>query len=95
MTINAFIGWFGITAYPLCCFYSSYLQQKGDRSQVSALVDQFTSPRTLKKYGTWSFYPTTKRINDGVTSVKFAYASHTKNSSQLYYILGIFYDVIQ
>lgn len=62
MSITAFIGWLGTTESPLCSFYSSYRQQKINKSHVSDLVDQFTSFQTLKVYGTLYFYPSPKQL---------------------------------
>lgn len=56
MTINAFIGWFGIIASPLCAFYSSYLQQKIPTAKVSVLVSQYIALKTLKRYGTFTAF---------------------------------------
>lgn len=84
MSINPSIGCSKIVASPLCFFYSYYLLQKINKSDVSSLVDQFMSFKISKNYGNLSFYPSSKRLNDGVTLAAFADASHTKGSSQLF-----------
>lgn len=52
MSINAFIGWLGISVSPLCAFSSSKLQQKLLKSTATALICQFSAHNQLKRYGT-------------------------------------------
>lgn len=96
MSINASIGWLGITVSPLCSFVSSYLQQKMGHCRISALSSQFSALKTLKKHGTQ-----TKYIGDmpmgrtQCTLVAFADASHSKDSSQLCYLIGLFISPVE
>lgn len=96
MSINASIGWLGITTSPLCSFYASHLQQKIREKRVSALLSQFSALRTLKKNGTVTKYPQPSFNGDSkLTLVAFADASHTKDSSQLFYIVGLVVGPVQ
>lgn len=79
MSINSSIWWLGITASPLCCFYSFYLQQKIYSCQVSTISSQLNALRILKKHGTLS---KSIRLSSSEAAeyrlVAFADANHTQ-----------------
>ena len=90
MSVNASINWLGITASPLCAFYSSYLQQRMPINNVGNLTLQSAVLRKLQKIGTLTCYPTPPK-NQSVTisAVVFADAGKTEDHGQLSYIGGI------
>ena len=57
MSINSSIGWIGITASPLCYFYSSYLQQQLPNATISTLTNQARCLTILKRHGAITSYP--------------------------------------
>lgn len=52
MSVNASIGWLGITSSLLCAFHSSFLQKKLSNACVSSLMAQVNSLQVLKRHGT-------------------------------------------
>lgn len=91
MSINTSIAWLGITASPYFSFFSSYLQQKMSQRHVGALISQFLALKKMKKSGTVTSYTRPTECNLKPTLVAFAGASHTKESSQQCYIVGLVY----
>lgn len=90
MSINASIGWLGTNVSLLCSFYSSYLQQKISDCRISALISHFSALRTLKKHGTLTTFSSIQHLKStDFTIFSFAYASHTSESSQLCYFIGL------
>lgn len=56
-SVNSSIGWIGTVTDPFCSFYSSYLQQKTNLTNVSHLIDQINIICKLKKIGMRISYP--------------------------------------
>lgn len=94
--IYAFIGWLGIPASPWCSLYSNHFQQKLCEHRLSAVVSQFNYLRILKRHATTTKYC---RLKSGtiadISLVSFADASHKKEASQLYYIVGSMIGLVQ
>lgn len=90
VSINASIRWLGITTSPLCSLYASHIQKKLKEKRISSLISQYFILRTLAKHGTLTKYPYPSN-NDTrpMTFVAFADAIHTKDSIQLFYIVGV------
>ena len=90
MSINASVNWLGITASPICAFYSSHLQQRTPINNVGNLLLQSAALRKLQKIGTQSCYPTPpENENVTVSALVFADAGKTEDHGQLSYIGGI------
>ena len=90
MSINASINWLGITASPICAFYSSHLQQKTPSNNIGNLLLQSAVLRKLQNIGTQSCYPAPPRNQSvPVSAVMFADAGKTEDHGILSYIGGI------
>lgn len=90
MSINASINWLGITASPICAFYSSHLQQRTPINNVGNLLLQSAVLRKLQKIGTQTCYPmppSNKPVT--VSAVVFADAGKCDDHGQLSFIGGI------
>lgn len=90
LSINASIFWLVTTEYPVSSLYGSHLQQKIGDCRVYAIENQFIALKVLKKHGTSTRYirPKVGTVSD-VTLVPSSDTSHTKESSKLFYILGL------
>lgn len=96
MSINASIGWLGITTSVLCAFHSSSLQQKLPNARVSSLMSQVAALNQLKRYGTLASYVCPPAdVSSDVTLVAFADASHSAAASQLCFVTAIVFGKIQ
>ena len=87
MSINASINWLGITASPICAFYSSHLQQRTPINNVGNLLLQSAVLRKLQKIGTQTCYPmppSNKPVT--VSAVVFADAGKCDDHGQLSFI---------
>ena len=90
MSINASINWLGITASPICAFYSSHLQQRTPENNVGNLLLQSAALRKLQKIGTQSCYPKPPHNTPVTVSiVVFADAGKTGDHGQLSFIGGL------
>lgn len=96
LSINASVGWLGITESPLRSFCYSYLKQKMGVCRVSAISSQISALRILKKYGI-----STKHIQNNIgtviniTLIVFSDGNHTKDASRLFYIVGLVIDTVK
>lgn len=90
VSIIASIGWLCVSGYPLCSFYSSYIQHNMGYCRVTAIPSQFNPLKTLKKHGSSTNYicPKTSAVAD-TTFIDFFDASHSKESTKIGYIVGI------
>lgn len=93
MSLNSSISWLETVFLPLCAFYTSYLQQKLPDCQVKSLICQLNSLKTVKRHGTLTMYPELQ--SDIINLVAFADASHSRNGSQLCYIIGVLYGDVK
>lgn len=62
-----------------------------DECKISTMVYHHNAIKMLKRYGTSTKYCTTAKEDRVVTLVAFADTSHTIESSQLCYLVGIVY----
>lgn len=92
--INAPFGCLKITAFSLYLFFSFYLQLKNQQKSRSSSCGPIYSYPNFTKNFFFLFWPTLKQFIDGVPSVVFADAKHTKASSQHCYNLELVYGVI-
>ena len=93
MSLNSSISWLGTVSSPLCAFYASYLQQKLPECKVKSMISQLNSLNILKRYGTLTMYPKPK--SSVLNLVAFADASHSPDTSQLCYLIGIVYGEVK
>lgn len=86
-SINASIGWLGITSSPLCSFFlSRYLQKNNYSQQVSEIFSQFSSLKILKKHGKMSYCPLPGEFSER-TIVEFSVERNSSESIKLCYII--------
>lgn len=57
MSINAVIGWLGITSLLACAFHANPVQQKIKDANISASISQVSTLNELKMHVTMKNYP--------------------------------------
>lgn len=95
-SINASVGWLGVTASPFCALFSSYMQQLAPKACVRHLLYQTNHLRNLKKLGTTVKYchrPSTLP-NEKVSVLVFSDAGRTCDYGQLCFIAGLLFGDI-
>ena len=91
-SINASIGWLGVTASPFCAQVSSYLQQLAPNATVKELILQANMLRKLKKIGTVASYKRPGAVDEqNISVVVFSDAGRTSDHGQLCYIAGVLF----
>lgn len=91
MSLNASIGWLGISASPFCSFYSSFLQQMMPSAKVPVLAAQANAIKILKNLGSNITFPKPSKGPHTVTIAVFADAGRLTDHGQLCFVSGLLF----
>lgn len=89
-SINASIGWLGVTASPFCAQVSSHLQQHAPNATIKEMIQQINLLRKLKKVCTVATYKCPKpNASKKLSVLVFSDAGRTSDHGQLCFIAGL------